>query len=103
MKVHVTQEDIETGEPGDPYNCAVALAIKRELGLDNLNGQVKIASGFILFLVDHVPICHEQVPDEAREFILKFDREEELSPIEFELRGPSIGDKWWLGLSQGVL
>ena len=36
MKIQVTQKDIDRGVPRDALRCPIALALQRELGVDNI-------------------------------------------------------------------
>jgi hypothetical protein len=88
MKISVTQEDIDQGVPRSPFLCPIALAVRRELDLEN--------AAWLAVLVNISQSCLElRVPDfkrvdlppEALEFIMDFDIHIKVDPIELEIEG----------------
>jgi hypothetical protein len=80
MHVEVTQKDIERGRPGACWGCPIALAISRACGCDasvtHPSVLLKPTSGYYL---------RSRLPDEARDWLLRFDRREAVEPISFDL------------------
>jgi len=75
MKIQVTQEDIDKGQPIDCFKCPVALATSRILGQET-----QVRSDFIIF--DSV---WYDMPIEVCNFIKKFDNAENARPLEFDI------------------
>lgn len=88
--IHVTQDDIENGNPDDRLACPIALALRRTLCLSD--GDVQVTGQRIC-----VQQCDRDLwmyaPDEAVDFVGKFDAECEYD--EPELLGPF---SFWLDL-----
>ena len=75
----ITQADIDAGEPGMCYRCPVALSLLRHYDC------VLVESGEIFtFLEGHVVERHD-TPKKVAAFIKRFDAEESVEPMEFEL------------------
>jgi hypothetical protein len=78
VKVQVTRADINDGRPGQPYACAIALAVKR--------------AGATRVLVDDKGMWVDggfySLPPEASLFVARFDAQacdrSQLEPFEFE-------------------
>ena len=77
MRIEVTQEDIEKGEPCDVCACPIALAIQRKLG----RGGCEINFSTI----DLGPGQVVATPYSARQFIRAFDDHLPVKPFSFEL------------------
>lgn len=76
MKIEVTARDIEKGLPEDKCGCPVALAIRRATGLEVsvwCSMSVKVGREYI------------DLPDEAEDFINRFDQGEPVQPFTFDL------------------
>ena len=86
MRIDVTQEDIESGEPGEPGFCPIALAFKRVCPLDDIRDievmemecQVRVHTrpdGWWVY----------SLPDQAQDFVSLFDDEWKVEPFAFEM------------------
>lgn len=93
--VYVTQEDIDTGEPGECGTCPVAIAANRATGL------WASVSNFSLCLFDYKPdqttsfLSHPaafqmELPEIVVQFIYAFDDGTSVSPFSFTI--PYSGD-----------
>jgi len=101
LKVDVTQKDIDKGECGTPWSCAVAMALDRAVrkrfrrwkgvraGVGTRTCDVSHDRQLAAILVDHLPA-------QVTEFVIAFDRgvdhHAELKPFTF-----------WIPLSEKVL
>jgi hypothetical protein len=74
--ITVLQDDIDNGKPGSPGRCAIALAAKRELFLDDVyvNGRSLMTE-----------TEHAAFPLEAIAFVSKFDTRCPVEPFKFEI------------------
>jgi hypothetical protein len=79
LKIEVTYEDIDLGQPGDPHRCPIARAATRALGADAV-----VVVG-IISLPHGPPIT---LPKEAHEFYLEFDEYHPVAPFTFEVEAP---------------
>ncbi len=80
MKIEVTQQDIEQGRRCDPDCCPVGRALSRA-GVTHLG-----VSGTVVVSDDgdrHASFL--MLPEEVRDWILRFDECEPVNPITFEL------------------
>lgn len=83
MKIEVTNDDIQRGEPCEPLRCPVALAVTRATG----------ACGDDLVIVDYdsmyTRVCgiiwKASLPMDIKEFIRAFDAGESVVPSEFNI------------------
>jgi len=75
MKVSVTQDDIDNGQPFEPGCCPVAIAVKRLCP----NAREVWVGGVI-----DVDRQRFKFPEEVRIFISHFDTGIKVQPIEFE-------------------
>lgn len=76
MKVQVTRDDINRGMQGNPYSCALALAVTRTFDKVPFVGHVGVKMGG--------EWC--DLPPEASKFIYNFDNDRtSVEPFEFEL------------------
>lgn len=79
MKIRVEQSDIDAGIPQDSCSCPVGIAISRALG------------GVIVFVMVSAVVIDPEWPEERAlpehvgRWIVEFDHEKKVSPIEFEL------------------
>lgn len=77
-QVSVTMEDIELGFPGDAGCCPIARAIKRTLGVDEIEvGGPVLSVGYMR--------GEMRDEDATNAFIEKFDAHEQVLPFETEL------------------
>lgn len=82
MIINVTQEDIEKGSIGNPFECPVAFALKKTFPHWYL---IRVGLNVIEFvLFDDVDVQVE-TPEKVKEFILQYDYGEIVSPFEFEI------------------
>lgn len=88
MKIRVTQEDLENGNPADAETCPVALAIKRAMpGADVLvdGNQVEFRTGEQSIIGDDI-VRGISLPNHIRNWIGRYDMNpEEAEPVEFDL------------------
>lgn len=78
MKIEVTEQDIELGNPCDPCMCPIARAIERATGIE------PIVSGEIFYLGFSSQRYH--LPMEAVKWMGDFDAgKEEMQPFSFEV------------------
>ena len=83
MRVKVTQQDIDLGLQKDAYSCPIARAVKRQTGA----ARVKVLFGITVWGEDEVvglgvsddarfrwKTASHRLPDEAKSFMLRFDR-----------------------------
>lgn len=85
VEAMVTDEDIATGQPGDPRLCPLALAIGRATGLDYLVGAY--------YALRYVPIGGGEdgriqkdvilFPTYVQRWVEAYDKGEEVGPIAF--------------------
>ena len=81
MKVRVTQEDIDLGIRSNPCYCPIARALVRKL-----SGKMVMVNHKAVTIGDiHGGFVGRRLPRVARQFIHKFDTNNEVSPFEFEL------------------
>ncbi len=92
MKIQVTQEDIDRGEPAEAKCCPIALALSR-----TLNGvSVWVEKEYIVvnpdchYIAERVPTERNRavtLPPEAQYFIAEFDDNgpDDVGPFEFDL------------------
>jgi hypothetical protein len=83
--ITVTQEDIDTGERDDCNRCPIALAAGRVLG-----GKVIVDDDWIISRADFNDSDFYALTDEARQFILRFDAGEPVSPFTFEVEPDAL-------------
>ena len=86
VRIDVTREDIDAGEPGHPDSCAINLAASRAfpgVGCRTLRAQLVVGDS------SHVA----DLPREAIDFIWRFDmRHWDLCvPFSFEIENPLVG------------
>ncbi len=80
MRIEVTAEDIEKGEPRSSCSCPVTLAIRRATMIDFvMTGYLRINIGHCIKLFS---------PDAVKKFISAFDNDEPVKPFEFDLPVP---------------
>jgi len=85
MIIKVNQEDIDKGIPSDCKGCALAVALKRNLGakdvevkVDDFHDILGDVPQFTIDTFDSVSYIHN--------FIQSFDSQQEVKPFEFELK-----------------
>jgi hypothetical protein len=89
MKITVTDEDIRDGIPGDPWNCPVALAVKRATGED----KVSVARYSIFIWGPHPVLSYDRELKKCFEpsaslqkFIRNVDMRRAVKPASFIIR-----------------
>jgi hypothetical protein len=83
VKIKVTQEHIDKGIRCSPYSCPIALAV------EDYDSSIKFSVGVskINIYGDVSEPCKQyRLPEEAREFVDKFDHDFIVEPFEFELQ-----------------
>jgi hypothetical protein len=92
-RIHVTQEDIREGIPQTYSLCPVALAIRRELGVEQY-GLVSVTQKHVFVRREEFPSTSVRplppgtwykAPPEVTSFIVNFDEGTEVEPFEFEM------------------
>jgi hypothetical protein len=81
MKIEITQEDIQQGERCDPYNCPVALALRRT-GFPNCSVLT------ICFRPDRRTLSRFKWPSEVTDWIRNHDDFGNGQPATFEFNWP---------------
>lgn len=79
--ITVTQDDIRWGDQLDPELCPIAHAIIRTLNAK----YVSVGTSRCRWTTDKGSY-NASLPDEADNFIITFDRGEDVEPISFELK-----------------
>ena len=83
MKITVTPLDIVAGARGEPCSCPIALAIRRQIpGSDPLVTPEEVGIEWDDRRVDYPAY---DLPQEARDFIGRFDAGLPVDPFEFDL------------------
>lgn len=81
-RIRITDQKIEDGQPGEIDLCPVALALKEAFKTDNVSVDQNTLS---------VTVSYEfETPAKVRQFIKKFDDNQQVQPFEFTLRGHGI-------------
>ncbi len=84
VRVEVTQDDIDKGKPGNPCKCMLALAISRamgepwEVGFSFADNEIEVDG-------EWVRTRRADLPGDALQAILSFDRHETVMPFDFEM------------------
>lgn len=78
IKVSVTAEDIEKGQRMTADRCPIALAVHRIEGYEN--AAVYPGSGVVL----DSKYAGCPIPEEAKDFIIRFDTGDKVKPFTFE-------------------
>lgn len=81
IEIHVRQEEIDGGCGGDIDMCPIALAIKRQLGVDD----IWVTSSAVAYYRADSSIEVVLLPDSARYFIRRFDYGDEVHPFRFNI------------------
>jgi hypothetical protein len=84
MRVQVTEDDIEHGDPGSETDCAVARAGARSFGCEFHCMSNLIVVG-PMWVEDR---AEYDIPRSVRRFIKRYDDGAEVRPFSFTLRGP---------------
>ena len=82
MRFEVTEHDIRFGKSAHCTLCPVALSLRRGLGLSVSNIRVRRAN---VSIVIHDFIRNVGLPNEAMNFIIKFDDGFPVVPFSFEI------------------
>lgn len=85
LTILVTAECIQLGRCQDPRHCAIALALQPHLHTET---QYDLGGEELLLRKGAQPPKKIKLPRIARDFIVKFDLEEPVSPIIFKLNIP---------------
>ena len=80
VHVSVTADDIANGKPGECCGCPVYLAVRRVL--PDVSG---VGPGRVWLTGGRRPIT---LPDDAEDFIERYDRGHRVEPFEFDLDVP---------------
>lgn len=89
MKIKVTQQDIEKGDPGDCESCAMALALRCHIKV-NQTLEVNVSfEGRASVFIDGVTY---NLSKSCYMFIRDFDNKEPVKPFSFELEIPIISN-----------
>ena len=88
LDIEVKASDIKKGEPGSPYWCPIALAVKRRVGKRVLKKfPVSVVLGVEFDKEDGDTII-APLPVRAHNFVTKFDYGEPVKPFSFKLKVP---------------
>lgn len=82
MKITVTQEHIDHGRAMDCTACPIALAVKPLFP----DCDVTVGAKLIQAVQPDGSLKAWKLPQEAMNFILRFDMEDHVEPFEFEIR-----------------
>ena len=82
MKIDVTQEDIDNGVPRCRVNCAIAIALRRQVQGCSF---VAVDEDLISVIMNDKLSATWSTPDIAADFIRHFDIKAIVEPISFEL------------------
>jgi hypothetical protein len=86
VTVEVTAEDIARGARGSPSGCPVALAVCRAIGTAPVHGEIDVdPEGIHLRGRRDFYKASRPLPDEAQEFIGRFDRGLTVEPFAFSV------------------
>ncbi len=87
MKINVTEEDIENGQPGNIQCCAIALALKRTFKTDMVEVKKDDNTNKVILQIDDDEYDHNDISKShyITTFIEKFDIEEDVEPFIFEI------------------
>jgi hypothetical protein len=86
--IEVTQHDIDNSHCGEIYECAVAVAIRRQTGQKvSVDGQLVYFYGDKQF-DDFMYSNYTRLPSWVTQWIVSYDRREKVEPITFELEVP---------------
>ena len=83
MKIEITQNDIDTGNPRQSLMCPISIATKRARGI--LTDRVIVGTRHIAVFHNHRSKEIYSLPPEAQAFIRAFDEGETVEPITFEV------------------
>ena len=92
MIIKVNQEDIDKGIPSDCKGCALAVALKRNLGAKDVEVKVDDFNDYYVetpqFTIDGKIYNHDTFDSVSyiHNFIQSFDSQQEVKPFEFELK-----------------
>lgn len=90
--IEVTKRDISQGEPSEGERCAIALAVKRQLGdspyvNDKIVFQFDDVSEKVEAMLPDYPGRMASLPKEAKRFIDKFDNDKSsVKPFSFPVK-----------------
>lgn len=83
LTIHVTADDIASGDTQACASCPIALAARRALGIAAVEvGYTKIAA-YARAWDNRVPAAEWQMPPAAREFTARFDDARPVKPFTF--------------------
>lgn len=85
IKIQVTQEDIDRGQPHHCENCPIALAVKRVLLNEGVPFYHLSVDGGIEFYIDADRYIWEG-NKESKQFVKDFDHDLPVRPIELEVK-----------------
>jgi hypothetical protein len=89
IRVEVTAEDINRGEPESCKHCPIALAIDRALSAAGIESRSWVMGRTVSFGKDtRRPRPWACLPYEALVFVVRFDEGHDLMPIVFDLELP---------------
>ena len=86
VKISVDEDAIARGKPGNCLECPVALAMNKKLrdphtaAAFGATADIRVSGTSSAFL---------RLPAASSEFVMKFDRREQVEPFEFDIHIPS--------------
>lgn len=90
VEVEVKKEHIEEGEPFDPSECVIALAIQDAMPECSVKVGMRSAT---LTCRETFRVKRYDLDSKAQELIIDFDAGVDVSPISFEMVNFLVGDK----------
>jgi hypothetical protein len=85
MRIDVTQEDIDNGEMFKFTDCPIARAVRRETGMHAWVSNRMVSIRNPETDVSEPPLKMINLPPVAVDFIIRFDANQPVTPICFEL------------------
>lgn len=83
MIIKVTQDDIDKGQPYNCNRCPIALALMRELKINEV--EVDGSKADYIVTINNERIWYGiELPQDAFNFVMRFDEGENVGPIAFE-------------------
>jgi hypothetical protein len=86
--IEVTQEDCTSSDPQDHGSCAMAVACKRQLGVDGA-----IVSLHIAYVIKGNTALRYGVPESVSREVISFDRNGGFMPGSYRLQAPAKGHR----------
>jgi len=87
LKLHVSNSDIKNGEQANPQDCAIARTLKRnkQLNLKDVSVLHNVCTIKTINKRGKINTYRASLPEEAQNFIKKFDHGKAVAPLAFVL------------------